>query len=259
MRYTASMNETQLQKLGLSPSQAKAYLLLVQEGSLTPAQLMEKSGEGRTNAYMVLDKLVQWGLAYKDEVSKKLVYRVSSPVGLQKIAERQRAAAYATETRIKDAMPELLEYFHQYRTQPGVRFLQGREGLKEIYRGHIEAGGDIKAFRTPADEQYYGEDLREYFKARADKGIHADLISPHQPGMEGFDKEEATDNRTISWIPAEAYTAPVEVAVYGNRVAMTSFGEEAVAMVVESPQIAQAMKQIFDLAKLGAETYHTKS
>jgi hypothetical protein len=42
------------------------------------------------------------------------------------------------------------------------------------------------------------------------------------------------------------------VAVYSSRVAITSFGEEAVAMLIESPQIADAMRQIFAMAKEGA-------
>lgn len=253
MRYTSGMNEAQLQKLGLSASQAKAYILLVEEGSLSPAKLMEKTGESRTNAYMVLDKLVKWGLAYKDEMSKKLVYRAASPLGLQKLAERQRASAYHTEIKINEAMPELLQYFHERRTQPGVRFLQGREGLNEVYQDHLKVGGDIQVFRTPVDEQYYGDDLKDYIENRARQGIHADMISPHQPGTEQYTKEEIKFNREITWIPASSYTAPVEVSVYGTRVAITSFGEEAVAMLVESPQIAQAMKEIFALAKIGAE------
>lgn len=247
------MNEAQLQKLGLSASQAKAYILLVEEGSLTPAQLMEMTGESRTNAYMVLDKLVKWELAYKDEVSKKLVYRASSPLGLQKLAERQRASAHAAEAKIKDAMPELLHYFHERRTQPGVRFLQGKDGLKTVYEDHLKIGGDIKVFRTSIDEQYYGQDLEDYIVARAKQGVHADIISPHQPGTEQYTKEKLSHNREITWIPTKSYTAPVEVSVYDSRVAITSFGDEAVAMLIESPQIAQAMKEIFALAKIGAE------
>lgn len=246
------MTEDQLQQLGLPPSQAKAYILLVREGKLTPNQLVAKTGESRTNAYMVLDKLVQLGLAYKDDVSKKLVYRVSSPVGLQKLAERQRAVAFATEAKIREAMPQLLKFFHEHRTQPGVRFLQGRAGLKEVYQDHLKTGGDICVFRTPLDESYYGDDLYGYMEERAKRGIKVDLISPHQPGTEQYHQENLPLNREMTWIPEEAYTAPVEISMYNSRVAITSFGEEAVAMLIESPQIAQAMREIFAMAKVGA-------
>lgn len=248
------MEEKQLQELGLSPSQAKAYRLLVLEGKLTPADLMTRTGESRTNAYMVLDRLVELGLAIKDEVSKKLVYRSNSPVGLAKIAERQRERAVQTEVKIREALPELLKFYHSYRTQPGVRFLQGRDGLREVYKDHLRTGGNEVVFRTKADNDYYGDDLINYMEQRAAKGIQTDMISPYQEGMYHRAKSEnAKYKRDVTFVPDEAYSAPVEISVYGSKVAITSFGEEAIATLIESPQIAEAMRQVFAMAKRGAQ------
>ncbi len=252
------MTEEQLHELGLSPSQAKAYLLLVQEGKLTPAQLMAKTGESRTNAYMVLDRLAELGLAIKDEVQKKLVFRAGSPIALQKLAERSRERAYASEVKIKQAMPELLKYFNERRNQPGVRFLQGRENLLKAYKEHLKVGGDAVVFRTTADDAYFGEDLYDYMEERAKQGVTAELISPYSEGAEQFTKDNPHLKRELTWVPAEAYTAPVEIFTYGTTTSITSFGEEAVATLIESPQIADAMRQIFALAKVGAKQLDKK-
>jgi sugar-specific transcriptional regulator TrmB len=252
MPYNKAMTQEQLEQLGLSPSQAKAYLLLVKEGKLTPAQLMAKTGESRTNAYMVLDRLSDIGLAIKDEVNKKLLYRAGSPMALQKLAQKARERAYGAEIKIKEAMPELLKFFHQHRTQPGVRFLQGREGLRQVYKDHLQVGGDSCVWRTQADDEYYGPDLEDYLRQRAAAGIKADMIAPDIPESRQFIKDHPELNMERTWVPADKYTAPVEVAVYSSRVAITSFGEEAVAMLIESPQIADAMRQIFAMAKEGA-------
>lgn len=247
------MTEEQLKELGLSPSQAKAYLLLVLGGKLSPADLMAKTGESRTNAYMVLDRLVELGMAIKDEVGKKLVYRSNSPVGLAKIAERQRERATQAEAKIRDAMPELVKFYHTHRTQPGVRFLQGREGLREVYKDHLKNGGDEVIFRTKADNDYYGDDLINYMVERAARGIQTDMISPYQAGMYHYAKTENVKyKRQVTFVPEEAYSAPVEISVYGTKLAITSFGEEAIATLIESPQIANAMRQIFAMAKRGA-------
>ncbi len=252
------MTEQQLHELGLSPSQAKAYILLVLTGKLAPADLMSKTGESRTNAYMVLDRLVDLGLAFKDEVNKKLVYRASSPAGLQKLAERQRTRALETEQKIKAAMPGLLRFFNEHRVQPGVRFLQGREALTGVYQDHLKDGTGVCVFRTTADDPYYGDELYEYMTKREDLGIKTDLISPATPGSLEFDQRHPNDwpNRKITWTPPEAYTAPVEISIYGSKVAITSFGEEAVATIIESPQIADALRQIFAMAKAGAEAMY---
>ena len=68
-----SFDTTILRKAGLTESQAKGYLALIQHGALTPAELAEKTGETRTNGYMICEKLEQLGLATKKD-GKKTVY-----------------------------------------------------------------------------------------------------------------------------------------------------------------------------------------
>jgi len=45
----------------------------------------------------------------------------------------------------------------------------------------------------------------------------------------------------------------VEVNVYGNKVSFISFGDETVGTIIESPQIAQAMRELYAMAQIGAE------
>lgn len=52
----------------------------------------------------------------------------------------------------------------------------------------------------------------------------------------------------------DEYTAPVEIDIYGDKIALMSFGKELIGVIIESPQIARALKEIFLLAKRGAET-----
>lgn len=246
--------EAQLNKLGLSPSQAKAYTLLVDRGKLTPAEFVKLSGESRTNAYMVLDRLVQLKLAFKDEAKQKLLYRPSSPSGLAELAEQQRIRLYDQEQKIKAALPELLKYYHSKRTQPGIRFFQGKDGLKKVYQDHLETGGDTCVFRSDYDYQYYGEkDLDQYVATRAKQGIKAQLISPFSDGALANYKRNKW-NREFHWIPFKSYLSPVEIMTYDGKVAITSFGEESVAMIIDSPQIAEAFREIFALAKTAGST-----
>ena len=48
-----SPETTILRKAGLTESQAKGYLALIEHGALSPAELAEKTGENRTNGYMI--------------------------------------------------------------------------------------------------------------------------------------------------------------------------------------------------------------
>lgn len=250
------MNEEILINLGLNSTQAKAYLALVRHGSLTPPQLAKKTGETRTNAYTVLDKLVELGLAKKEESKKKLSYRVENPVALEKLVKQHRDDALAREKLVKDSMPALLNFFYTYSEQPGVKFYQGVEGIKDIYKDTLRTGQEIFLLRSLHDQETMSADyFDEYRRKRAKLGLQTYMLSP---GGAHNDTRKATDEELKIFrieLPKGAYTAPVEMDIYGDKVALISFGEEAMGTIIESPQIAEAMKQLFSLARIGAQAH----
>jgi hypothetical protein len=150
-------------------------------------------------------------------------------------------------------MPDLVTFYQSHRMQPGIRFIQGKDGLKEVYKDHLRVGGNVQVFRTMADDDYYGQDLMDYMQERARRGIATEMISPYQKGFAVSLEREPELKREVTWVPPDAYVSPVEISIYNGRVAITSFGEEAVATIIESPQIASAMREIFALAKAGAD------
>lgn len=52
-------------------------------------------------------------------------------------------------------------------------------------------------------------------------------------------------HRTV--LQRDNYTAPVEIDVYGNKVAFISFGETQMATIIDSPPVADAMRQLLRL------------
>ncbi len=246
------MNEDLLVNLGLNSTQAKAYMALVRYGSLAPPELASKTGETRTNAYTVLDRLVELGLAKKDESKKKLVYRVENPVALEKLVKQYRDDALAREKLVKDSMPALLNFFYTYSEQPGVRFFQGKDGIEEIYKDHLRTGKTTRIIRSWKDRDFFGKGVFNVWRKRPAKhGIRTVMLSPD---VEDANNDPELDRKllwTRTWMKKEDYTAPVEWDIYGDKVSVISFGEEAIGMIIESPQIAESMRQIFALAERG--------
>jgi sugar-specific transcriptional regulator TrmB len=244
------MNEDLLISLGLNKTQAKAYLALIRYGSLTPPELAKHTGETRTNAYTVLDKLVELGLAKKDDSKKKLAYRVENPVALEKLVKEHRDEALQREKLVKDSMPALLNFFYTYSEQPGVKFYQGIDGIKQIYDDTLRTGQEIHLLRSPHDKDLMSDEyFRKYKNNRAKFGITTNTLSPDVPSATHDPEDDKKHKINRTWLPKDAYTAPVEIDIYGDKVALISFGEEAMGTIIESPQIAEAMKQLFRLAQ----------
>lgn len=248
------MDSERLQKFGLNESQAAAYLTLVQYGKLTPPRLAELTGETRTNAYMLLDQLETMGLAAKDEKYGKRMYRPQHPAALEELVKGQRQEALERENELNSAMPELLSYFYTYSEQPGVRFFQGTEGLKEIYEDTLSTGEDIYFLRAQVEIETLGSEFFERYKQRrAEHGITTYAFTQYsEEGKKNAPMDE--QNKMVrTWLHPEEYTAPVEMNTYGDKVAFISFGEELMGVIVESPQIAEGMRQVFQLMQKGAK------
>jgi len=244
------MNSELLIKLGLTKSQAQTYIALVRGGELSPAQLAKQTGESRTAAYAALDKLVEIGLATQNQDSKTKRYVAASPAELERFIEQQRKQLSANFDELQANMPQLLTYYYSFKSEPGVKFYQGKDALIEVYKDQLRSKKDVYLVRTPADEKHFGHTLYHYMKLRAQQGQKAHIIAPDLPGAREYSERNDKElKREISWVPAKSYTAPVEISIYGSKVAFISFGEELLATIIDSPQIAEAMRQVFELAK----------
>jgi len=244
------MNIDLLKKIGLTESQSKAYIALVKYGSLKANELAEKIEETRTNSYMILDRLVELGLATKDESAKVMKYMPTNPTSLERLIENKRKDVLTTEKQVRDTMPQLLSYYYTYQNQPGVRFFQGEEGIMQMYEDQRRTSKDIYFISSQAAFNLLGDKLYKHIEQRAKLGIKSFGIEPAEE--KNIDDGQENDKkllRDMVWAPTGALEAPVNMYVYGDKTALISFDEEVIGTIIESPKIAQAMKQLFGLAK----------
>ena len=244
-----SFDTTILRKAGLTESQAKGYLALIEHGSLSPGELAEKTNETRTNGYMICEKLEKLGLATKKD-GKKAVYTPNHPSALETLAEKRRKVIQKAEQDVKNNINPLIDMFYAASELPGARTLNGIEGIKEIYLDTLRVKQDIYLLRTTSDEVDLGvEYLNTYRRERAKLGINTYGLTPSTKSaierLDGDEDKRMLFHRTL--LPPNSYTAPVEIDIYGSKSAFISFGDTQMAIVVDSPPMAEAMRQIMQL------------
>jgi len=244
------MQTTLLEEIGLTRPQAEAYKALVEYGASAAPILAAHIGESRTNTYKILDRLCELGLAHKDTSGAKATYIPASPAALEHLLQKQTDEIHLRERKLKAELPTLLDYFFAHSEQPAIRFFQGKEGVQRIFSDMLATGKDIYLLRSPADVEFYDEEFFATFrKKRSMLGIRTYALTVDVPtAVHNPDIDKA--NRFLrTWLPANAYTAQVEWDIYGNKVALISYGQEAIGVVIESPQIAESFRQMFRLAQ----------
>lgn len=247
------MDPELLTNLGLTDAQARVYNGLLANGPHTPPALAKLINDSRTNTYNVLEKLTDLGLVKKEDINKKLVFSCEPPTALEKLARQRREAALKEEQTLHANMPDLLSAYFRTHEQPGVRFYRGTAELKDIYDDQIATGQPIYIIRPDYNMDVYDFDFMSEIRHMARRaGIPRYAITPDRD-MAPKNHKESDPYMLLerTWLPAGDYTAPVEWNAYGNKLAVMSFGAEAIGMIIESPQIAESFRQLYKLLNTG--------
>lgn len=236
-----------IERAGLTEPQAKTYLALLRNGSLTPTKIAEITGETRTNTYALLDKLAELNLAQKTEQGKTASYIALPPSNLELLAEKRRRAAINDEQNIKNNISVLTDIFYAHSSIPGAKTYIGEEGIREILKDTLRSNPDkILLIRTTADKTM-DEFIDRYRAARIKKGIHTYAITPDT--ATGRRNAKNADEKYLFhrvMIPADIYTSPVEIDIYGDKVAFIDYhGETSTSTIITNPAIAGALREVF--------------
>lgn len=246
------MDTTILRKAGLTESQAKGYLALIEHGALSPVELAEKTGESRTNSYMICEKLESLGLATKKD-GGKAIYTAAHPSALEILAEKRRKVLARNEQDIKNNISSLIDYYYDKRDTPGITTEVGRSAIESVYNAILTDKQPLEYLRSPHDSGYMSHEYyRDYATKRADAGIETKLLAIETPSSvkrwsPAYDKDRRITERT--WLTTDQYNAKVEWSVYGDKVSALTFGEQPIALTIYSRDIADSLRQIFTLIR----------
>ncbi len=249
------MDTQTIQELGLNESQAKMYVLLMQHGSLTPPEAAKLSGESRTTVYSILEKLEKLGLIKKKLGTKKVTYLPENPAALEKLAETKYQQTVELKQKIASNMTRYMTYFYTYQEQPGVRFFQGEDGIVKMYEDQLRTKKNIYFLRSESDVNVMGKTIYKVIENRHKLGIKVYGIEAGEADNIEFSRQnDIRLGRKISFYPTGLYTAPVNFYTYGTKTALISYGEEVIGTIIESPQIAQAFRQIHTMLKIAVDS-----
>ncbi len=242
-----------LANLGLTEAQSRVYSGLLHHGPQTPPALAKLIGDSRTNTYNILEKLIELQIVTKEDVNKKLVFSCAPPTALENLARSRREAALRQEQTLHATMPELLTTYFRSHEQPGVRFFHGKAELTDIYDDQIATGEPIYIIRPDYNMDIYDFDFMSEIRHKARRaGIPRYAITPDRDmAPKNYRQSDPYMLLDRTWLPAGDYTAPVEWNAYGNKLAVMSYGNEAIGMIIESPQIAEAFRQLYRIMEAG--------
>jgi len=236
-----------LEYIGFSEKEVVVYLALLSLGKGTVTQISRKAGINRPTGYHVLASLSSKGLVKISGKEPKQEYIAESPDQIEKLLQNKIEENQKFINEARKIIPEL-KSIHNVTDRPRVFFYEGREGLEKVYEDTLTSHEPIRGYAT-VDDMHKGLPgyFPEYYKRRAKAGISIRAIIPKtEIGIERstHDKEEM---REMAFVPADKYYFSPEINIYDNKVMIASWREK-LGIIIESTEIADAMKKIYELA-----------
>lgn len=237
------MLQNDLQTLGLDQKEAQVYLSLLELGESTIQRISEKSGVKRTTLYDVIASLKAKALAGITSKKGKKYYYAEDPRKFEDQLEEKKQ-------KINSILPELLSFTNLIDKKPKIRYYEGIEGIKEVYRDTLKyPKQETLAWVSFDAVNYFDIDWlwNYYIVKRKEKKIWQRSIAPDFPYMrnvKNYDQEHLRQTRFVS--PKE-FPFEVEINLYGNsKIGVMSF-QEQIGLIVESKKFFNTLKSIFEL------------
>ena len=237
---------TLLEELGLSEKEAKVYLAALSLGPATILKIARTAETRRTTVYSLIDSLKTKGLMAVELKGFKTLYAAEDPKKLETVLEQRRQ-------KLKDNLPDLSAMFNLKGGESYIKYYEGVESIKSIYRGLLE---DIR----PHEDYLIFSNVDEWWKLdrefllkftldRAElartHGIKIKILLQNTPGATDYKKNEKLYCLEAKKLPANNRLT-TNLVIIPKKVVIHQLTPPAMAIVIENKSIIQLHRELFE-------------
>jgi sugar-specific transcriptional regulator TrmB len=241
-------------RFGVPEKEAKVYLALLELGPSSVSQVAKRAKVPRTNTYHLLNSLVSKGLVTFQDNASKMVFAAEDPQRIVQMLRSQAEEYQRLHQEAKQLMPEFQSIFNKDDSKLHVRFFEGVEGLISAYEDTLTAQSEILGYASVEyQHSFFPGYFPNYYTRRTKRGIGVKCFladSEESRRIKSLDKAHLRETHIV---PSRFAISP-EINIYDDKVAIMSLKEKFGA-IIESREVADAFRKIFELAFERAKQY----
>ncbi len=246
----------QLEQLGMTEKEAKVYVALLEMGDATAQELATKSGLNRATTYVILESLEKKNLIKNTSRNKKTYFIIENPLQMLDLLYQEKKDLNDKIEIAKKIMPELEMLGRLTTERTKVKFFEGRDGIamiqKDILKSKAKKIDNI--FNINIALKYFPSSKNDHRQKYNKKNIQGRTIAvydskkeiPSLPLIKGEERR---------YLPLNKFPFFADFVLYKNKVALISVKNKWIGIVIESKDIVEGLRSLFELAWQGAEKY----
>lgn len=239
---------------GFTEKEAKIYVALLGLEVATANEIALKTEINRSSTYVVLEALKKQG--YVNMTVDKFVkqYVATPPDVLLHLAEKRAEKQESIKKTIENILPDLRALHKDTKHKPKVMVYEGNNNLRALFsKESFNVNDEWRTYEDVSEvDKYLPGYIKEDCLVRKGKGVKLRAISPDtrncRETVDRYKKMGSSDK--ILLIPLDKFKSPkhsIDFYVFGDEVSFSSL-QESFAIVIKHQEIADTLKNIFDLA-----------
>lgn len=238
--FSAKSLKGVLEQYGLKERHALIYLAVLELGSASVQKISQKSGFARSTCDAVLFSLRQKGLVTSFKKKKTAYFSPEDPNRVVSIAKEK-------VEMLERALPSFASLYNKGNILPAVRVYDGVENLKIVLKEILNEADRLIGFGSVDDiYRVIGEYFPWFTKERIKKKIPLKIILKDSTLARLRQKVGPQELREVRIIP-EKFNCSSVTFVWKNKITMFSLQEDTIALVIESRELANIQRSMFEL------------
>ncbi len=235
-----------LRNIGLTDSEIKVYMALLEIGSSSKGPIVDKSGVASSKVYELLEKLVQKGLVSSVVKSNVKYFEAASPKRLLDYVKEREDKLKEQQKELEKLIPDLELKREMKNLGSETQVFKGLKGAKTSFDdilNNLKKGDEYYVLGISKFEPEFERFVVNFHRLRAEKGIKCKIIVNELTKDIGkqLDKIKLTQ---VKYAKKELFT-PVVFIVYGNKT-LISISLDNVFIQVDSKNLADGLKTYFE-------------
>lgn len=223
-----------LVNIGLSKQEAQVYLYLAKEKNTVASKIAEKTGINRSVTYGVLESLMKKGLVNCVLMNGIKKFSSTKPDTLVDFMKDK-------DESLRRIMPLLKSLKSNNDEKVNVEVYKGVNGGLAVMKDILKTSKEYVVFgEDKSFQQAMGTLAKQYVRQLNEGKIKERLLVP------AGQKVLLGKNTQVRYLPKDI-SLPSITAVYGNKVAISIFQEPYYAIVIDSKELSQTYRSLFEL------------
>lgn len=229
-----------LEDIGLTQSEIKTYLTLLQIGSTSVGRIIEKSGLQNSVIHRALNSLIEKGVINYILEGKKKIYQATEPEHLLNYLDEKKE-------KLEAIIPELKKRQNVSQKESATIY-KGVRGIREVYKVLRETKG--KEYLSFGGGKMCEEKMGTLWWENHHTKRIANKLSSRQvfdETVKGFGKKLIKRKLSrVKYLPAD-FAQFQETVIVGEFVAISIFTENAYSILIKDKIVAEGYKKHFEI------------